>query len=210
MFAQMVNMMAGMDHSHMFDTDEMINGLNLGLLIIRVVVGVTLATHGLNKIFGGGKIAGTAGWFASMGMKMPKANAWIAALTEIGSGALLALGLLTPLAAAGMVAIMVVALITTHIKDSSSCWLPASAVRCCNWPHSGVRSRSPRPDHPRPRTARARSVGCGPSSFRSCVRRRSGDDHGTALERAVDHLVVDLAGPVERVGLGMDPEAPTA
>ena len=65
------------------------DGLNLGLLIIRVVVGVTLATHGLNKIFGGGKIAGTAGWFGSMGMKMPKVNAWMAALTEIGAGLLL-------------------------------------------------------------------------------------------------------------------------
>ncbi|MSY24614.1 MAG: DoxX family membrane protein, partial [Actinobacteria bacterium] len=74
-----------MANSHIM-SDEMINGLNLGLLIIRVVVGLTLATHGLNKIFGGGKIAGTTGWFASMGMKMPKANAWLAALTEIGSG----------------------------------------------------------------------------------------------------------------------------
>lgn len=91
-----------------------LTGLNLGLLIIRIVAGVTLATHGLNKIFGGGKIAGTTGWFASMGMKMPAVNAWMAALTEIGAGALLAIGLLTPLAAAGMVAIMVVAGITTH------------------------------------------------------------------------------------------------
>jgi len=117
MLAQMMDMPVTMMTTDMYDTNEMVNGLNLGLLIIRVVVGVTLATHGLNKIFGGGKIAGTAGWFASMGMKMPKANAWIAALTEIGSGALLALGLLTPLAAAGMVAIMVVALITTHLKN---------------------------------------------------------------------------------------------
>ena len=128
MFAQMADMMTGMDHSHMFHGDEMVNGLNLGLLIIRVVVGVTLATHGLNKIFGGGKIAGTAGWFASMGMKMPKANAWIAALTEIGSGALLALGLLTPLAAAGMVAIMVVALITTHIKNGWFIFNPGGGI----------------------------------------------------------------------------------
>ena len=116
MLAQMMDVPVTMMSTYMYSTDEMANGLNLGLLIIRVVVGVTLATHGLNKIFGGGKIAGTAGWFGSMGMKMPKANAWIAALTEIGSGALLALGFLTPLAAAGMVAIMVVALITTNMK----------------------------------------------------------------------------------------------
>lgn len=131
MFAQMTDMMdmtVTMVPSEMYNTDEMVNGLNLGLLIIRVVVGVTLATHGLNKIFGGGKIAGTAGWFASMGMKMPKANAWIAALTEIGSGALLALGLLTPLAAAGMVAIMVVALITTHLKNGWFIFNPGGGI----------------------------------------------------------------------------------
>lgn len=89
-------------------------GISLGLLILRVVVGVTLAMHGLNKIFGGGRIAGTAGWFDSMGVRPGRLNAWMAALTEIGSGALLALGLLTPLAAGGMLAIMVVAGITAH------------------------------------------------------------------------------------------------
>ncbi|NCY16098.1 MAG: DoxX family protein [Actinobacteria bacterium] len=89
-------------------------GLDLGLTILRVVVGVTLAMHGLNKIFGGGKIPGTAGWFESMGVRPGLLNAWMAALTEIGSGALLALGLLTPLAAGGMLAIMVVAGITAH------------------------------------------------------------------------------------------------
>ncbi len=105
-----------------------VQGLNLGLLIIRVVVGVTLATHGLNKIFGGGKIAGTAGWFGSMGMKMPKVNAWMAALTEIGAGLLLAIGLVTPLAAAGMIAIMVVAFITTHWKNGWFIFNPGGGV----------------------------------------------------------------------------------
>ena len=127
MLAQMVtmtqdsmnDMMATMDMS-LSNVDYEIwdmKGISLGLLIIRVVVGLTLASHGYNKIFGGGKIAGTTGWFASMGMKMPFVNAWMAALTEIGAGLLLALGLLTPLAAAGMIAIMVVALITTHRKN---------------------------------------------------------------------------------------------
>ena len=116
-----------MANSHIM-SDECINGLNLGLLIIRVVVGLTLATHGLNKIFGGGKIAGTTGWFASMGMKMPKANAWLAALTEIGSGVFLALGFLTPLAAAGLVAIMVVALITTHRKNGWFIFNPGGGI----------------------------------------------------------------------------------
>ena len=128
MLAQMMDMPVAMMSTDMHATDEMVNGLSLGLLIIRVVVGVTLATHGLNKIFGGGKIAGTAGWFGSMGMKMPKANAWIAALTEIGSGALLALGFLTPLAAAGMVAIMVVAVISTDREKGWFIFNPGGGI----------------------------------------------------------------------------------
>lgn len=104
-----------MEHASnaMFDP----SALNLGLLIIRVTIGLTIATHGLNKIFGGGKIAGTAGWFASIGMRMPLLNAWMAALTEIGAGALLALGLLTPLAAGGLIAVMMVAMITSHLRN---------------------------------------------------------------------------------------------
>ena len=94
-----------------------LNGLDVGLLILRVVAGLTLSMHGLNKIFGGGKIRGTTGWFKSMGMRAPRFNAWTAAFTEIGSGALMALGLLNPLAAGGMLAIMVVAGITAHRKN---------------------------------------------------------------------------------------------
>ena len=94
-----------------------VDALNTGLLIIRAIVGLTIATHGLNKIFGGGKIKGTAGWFASIGMKMPLINAWMAALTEIGAGVLLALGLLTPLAAGALIAVMMVAMITSHIRN---------------------------------------------------------------------------------------------
>lgn len=104
-----------MEHTSnpMFDP----NALNLGLLIIRIAVGLTIATHGLNKIFGGGKIAGTSAWFASIGMRAPTLNAWMAALTEIGGGALLALGLLTPLASGGLIAVMMVAMITSHIRN---------------------------------------------------------------------------------------------
>lgn len=86
-----------------------------GLLLIRVVVGLTLAAHGYWKVFKGGKIAGTAGWFDSMGMKPNgRIHAWLAALTEMGSGVLFALGFLTPLAAAGFVGLMLVAAWTSH------------------------------------------------------------------------------------------------
>ncbi|HZA11721.1 DoxX family protein [Mycobacterium sp.] len=87
---------------------------DVGLLIVRVCLGVTLAAHGLNKFFGGGRIPGTAAWFDSIGMRPGRFHALIAALAETTSGLLLALGLLTPVAAAGFVALMCVAAWTVH------------------------------------------------------------------------------------------------
>ena len=86
------------------------DGFNVAVLLIRVVVGLTMAAHGFNKFFRGGKIAGTARWFDSMGMKPNgKIHALMAASTELGGGLLLAAGFLTPLAAAGFVGVMIVA-----------------------------------------------------------------------------------------------------
>ncbi len=84
------------------------------MLVLRVVAGATLFLHGFNKVFRGGKIPGTAGWFESLGMKPGKLHAWAAACTELGSGVLLAIGLITPFAAAGLIGIMVVASRTDH------------------------------------------------------------------------------------------------
>ena len=84
------------------------------MLVLRVVAGVTLFLHGYNKVFRGGKIDGTAGWFDSLGMRPGRLNAWMAAITEIGSGILLAVGFLTPFAAAGLIGICVVAARTDH------------------------------------------------------------------------------------------------
>ncbi|HUZ44983.1 MAG TPA: DoxX family protein [Acidimicrobiales bacterium] len=88
--------------------------VDLALLILRLTVGVVFLAHGLNHIFGGGKIAGTGRWFESLGMRPGWVHAWTASLTEVGSGALLAAGLLTPLAGAGVVGVMLVAWITNH------------------------------------------------------------------------------------------------
>ncbi len=87
------------------------------LLILRIVAGLTLAAHGLNKIFGGGKIPGTAGWFESIGFRHGTLQAWFAACTETGAGFLLAVGLLTSLASAGFVGVMLVAIVTVHWKN---------------------------------------------------------------------------------------------
>jgi putative oxidoreductase len=88
--------------------------IDLGLLVLRLVFGLFLAAHGYNKVFGGGGLAGTARWFESLGMRWPQWQARLAAATEIGSGVLFALGLLTPLAAAGMIGVMTVAGWSAH------------------------------------------------------------------------------------------------
>jgi putative oxidoreductase len=85
--------------------------------LLRVVTGVTLAAHGYGKIFLGGRLAGTAGWFDSIGMRPGWLHARMAAATEIGAGLLFAIGLLTSLAGAGMVALMAVAAWTVHRKN---------------------------------------------------------------------------------------------
>ncbi|WP_102144745.1 DoxX family protein [Mycobacterium hubeiense] len=87
---------------------------DVGLLILRLVLGLTMAAHGYNKFFGGGRIAGTAGWFESIGMKPGTLHARIAATTEMAAGLGLAVGLLTPIPAAGFVALMLVAAWTVH------------------------------------------------------------------------------------------------
>ena len=96
---------------------ENVDGVYAGLLILRVAVGVVMIAHGYNHIFRGGKIAGTAGWFESLGMKPGILHAWLASLTELGAGAMLIFGFLTPLAAGGVVGVMLVALITNHLNN---------------------------------------------------------------------------------------------
>jgi putative oxidoreductase len=93
------------------------SALGFALLVMRLSLGLTVIMHGYRHIFGGGKIKGTAGWFESLGMKPGVLHAWLASLTELGAGALLVLGLLTPIAAAGVMGTLLVALITNHWKN---------------------------------------------------------------------------------------------
>jgi putative oxidoreductase len=93
------------------------SSFDFALLLGRFVLAGVFLAHGIRHIFGGGKIAGTAGWFESLGMRPGIVHAWFASLTEIGAGALLVLGLLTPVACAGVVGVMLVAWITNHLKN---------------------------------------------------------------------------------------------
>jgi putative oxidoreductase len=94
-----------------------VTAYDFGILVLRVVLGLTMAAHGYNKFFGPGGLKGTAGWFDSMGMKPGKFHARVAASTEMSAGLGLALGLLTPIPAAGFVSLMFVAAWTVHRKN---------------------------------------------------------------------------------------------
>jgi len=91
--------------------------VDVGLLVLRLVVGVVMLAHGWNHVFGGGRIAGTARWFESLGMRPGRLHAWTASLTELGAGVLLVLGLATPLAGGAVIGLMVVALVTNHLRN---------------------------------------------------------------------------------------------
>ncbi|UNZ18974.1 DoxX family protein [Streptomyces sp. 891-h] len=76
-----------------------------GLLVLRLALGLTMAAHGSQKLFGwfsGGGIDGTAQFFASSGYPSAKTMAVVAGLTETLGGLGLVLGLLTPLAGAAV------------------------------------------------------------------------------------------------------------
>lgn len=97
--------------------DETASASDFVLLLFRLVLAFVFVAHGWNHIFGGGRIKGTGRWFESLGMRPGLMHAWFASLAEIGAGILVGLGLLTPLGAAAMLGVMVVALATTHIRN---------------------------------------------------------------------------------------------
>ena len=91
-----------------------LDSINLALLVFRCAVGAVMLAHGINHIFGGGKIAGTARWFSSLGMQPGPLHAWLASITEVVGGSMLVLGLLMPLAGSAVIGVMLVAWITNH------------------------------------------------------------------------------------------------
>jgi putative oxidoreductase len=86
----------------------------VALLLVRVVVGGTMIAHGYNHWRGGGKIAGTARWFSGLGLRYGTLQAWMSVVTEIGAGSLLIIGLLTPLACAAVISVMLIAGVLAH------------------------------------------------------------------------------------------------
>lgn len=94
--------------------------MDVALLVLRVVAGVLFAGHGAQKLFGwfgGGGLAQTAESFESLGLRPGRVHARAAGFNEFAGGLLLAAGLLTPLAAALIIATMTAAVITVHAKN---------------------------------------------------------------------------------------------
>ena len=94
--------------------------MDLGMLLLRAVVGLTLAAHGAQKLFGwfgGHGLDGTGQFMTMLGFQPGRRHALMAGLAEGGGGVLLALGFLTPVGAALGVSVMLVAAVTAHAKN---------------------------------------------------------------------------------------------
>ena len=101
-------------------TDIDLPTLGLGLLIARVLVGLAMAAHGTQKLFGwfGGYGLGPTGEFmVKLGFNQGRVFAAMASIIEITSGLLVALGFLGPVGPALMISVMLVAVITVHWKN---------------------------------------------------------------------------------------------
>ena len=93
--------------------------MSYGLLLLRVVVGGTMAAHGAQKLLGwfdGPGLGGVRKMLGSFGFRWPALMALGLALTEC-AGLLFAVGFLTPLAALGIAVVMLNAVALVHFKN---------------------------------------------------------------------------------------------
>lgn len=91
--------------------------LDVASLLLRVALGICIFLHGANKWRSPESRRGTAGWFASIGMRRSQLQAAMAAFTEMGAGVLLLAGLFVPTAGAAVLATMVVAIVVAHRRS---------------------------------------------------------------------------------------------
>src|ERR1051326_1732110 len=94
--------------------------MSYGILLIRVVLGLIMAGHGAQKLFGwwgGPGLRGVHGWLAGSRFRGGWAPVLALVTAEFAGGLLLALGLFVPFAALAVVAVMFVAIATTHWRN---------------------------------------------------------------------------------------------
>ena len=94
-------------------------GYRVGLIPLRLMIGVIFLYHGLQKvgIIGDGGFGGTAEMLRGMGFPGPAFWAVLLVLAEVAGGAMLVLGLLPRIGAAALAVVMAVALLTAHRGD---------------------------------------------------------------------------------------------
>ena len=91
--------------------------MDQGLLVVRAVLGLGMAAHGAQKLFGwwgGYGLQGTGGWLESQGFRPGRLFALAAGLSEAAGGLLTAAGLLGPIGPALLVSVMIVAIGVAH------------------------------------------------------------------------------------------------
>jgi putative oxidoreductase len=94
--------------------------IDVGLLLIRLVIGLLFVGHGAQKLFGwfgGYGLKGTGGWFESIGLKPGVTMALLAGLAELIGGILFTLGLFTPFAGIIIAGTMIMAIIKVHAAN---------------------------------------------------------------------------------------------
>ena len=95
-------------------------GLSSGMLILRLIVGLVMAAHGAQKLFGwfgGYGLTGTGEFMVQLGFRQGRLFATAAALSEAAGGLLVALGFLGPVGPALIISVMLVAAVTVHWKN---------------------------------------------------------------------------------------------
>ncbi|QYJ17111.1 Putative oxidoreductase MhqP [Rubrobacter xylanophilus DSM 9941] len=94
--------------------------VDLALLVLRLVLGVIFVAHGAQKLFGsfgGPGLKGTAGFFEQLGIRPSYPMAVVVGAVEFFGGILAALGFLTPVAAVGLILVMLGAILTVHLRN---------------------------------------------------------------------------------------------
>lgn len=93
---------------------------DIGLLILRLYIGVNFLAYGGQKLlglFGGPGLTGWTGYVRSLRIRPAQLVAPAGAVIEAGAAILLLLGLFVPVAAAGIIATMLIATVTVHLKN---------------------------------------------------------------------------------------------
>ena len=101
-------------------TQLLSSNAGFGALALRVPVGIILAAHGAQKLFGwfgGYGLEGTGQWMGSIGLEPGFIMALLAGLAEFAGGIALVLGLLTRPAALVSAFTMVVAIFAVHVSN---------------------------------------------------------------------------------------------